>query len=390
VGCVERPTRPSLLDLGLSAVLLAVAVTEVIVVPGIAPKVPAMATEVTMALALAFRRVHPLPVTFVVAAAGLLESAAGVPLSQPIMDLVASVIAVFTVCTWERPRIATLGSGAFVAAFALQSWLSGEGLGNWLFGATFVVLTFVAGQTIRARTAEAVRLNEEMLRRERQREDAARTAVLNERSRLARELHDVISHAVSLMVVQAGAAERVSLAAGPDGAEQVRSSLRDIQVAGRQAVTELAGLLGVLRDGDEGIGLGPQPGLADLGELFARSTSTGVRVVPAVPTDLAVHVVPAGIQLAAYRIIQEALTNVRKHSAAQVARIELRVAGDALLLTVTDPGPVRLGGPAAEGAGYGLRGARERASIYGGELTAGRTDDGGFRVAARLPLDASS
>lgn len=377
---MDRPTRPSRFDLALSGCLTIGAVVEVAMTPALAPKAPAMAFEVAMAIALAFRRVRPLLVAVVVAVAGMCDTLVGVPLNQGTMVLAAPVIAVYTVCAWASTRDAFVAVAIFLAAFAIQTWSFGNGIGNWLFGLVFVIATLVAGLTIRARTREAERLREKEVRHEAQLELQARDAAERERIRIARELHDVIAHSVTVMVVQAGAAERVSVAS-PSAVD----AMRTIQQVGRQALAELSGLLGVLRDGDESVGMGPQPGLDALPALFDRSAAGGVVVSASVAPDLG-HRLPVGAQLATFRIIQEALTNVRKHSAAGSVRVGIGLADGMLRLTVDDDGPARQEGPVAPGSGLGLRGARERAKVYGGTVDAGRTSDGGFRLCAVIPV----
>jgi Signal transduction histidine kinase len=377
---MDRPVRPSRFDLALSGLLTVGAIVEVLSTPALAPKAAALTAEVVMTVALAFRRVRPLPVVAVVAVAGTVETLSGVPLDQGTMVLIAPVIAMFTVCTWASIRTALVAAAVFLAAFAIQTWSFGDGIGNWLFGAVFVIATLIAGFTIQARTREAERLREAAVRHETQLELSARDAADRERTRIARELHDVISHSVTVMVVQAGAAERVSMANPP-----AQEAMRTVQQVGRQALGELSGLLGVLRDGDESIGLGPQPGLDALPELFDRSAAAGVTVDAVVAPELG-RQLPAGPQLATFRILQEALTNVRKHSAATSARVQLQLDCGALRLSVDDEGPAREEGPAAPGGGLGLQGARERAKVYGGTVDAGRTPTGGFRVRAAIPV----
>lgn len=377
---MDRPTRPSRFDLAISGLLTAVAVGEVLLTPALAPRPAAMAFEVVMAVALAFRRVRPMAVVVIVALAGTLDTLVGVPLDQGVMVLAAPVIAVYTVCAWASTREALVAAGIFLAAFAIQSWAFDAGIGNWLFGLVFVIATLVAGITIQRRTREAERLREAAVRHETQLELQARDAADRERTRIARELHDVIAHSVTVMVVQAGAAERVAAASPP-----AVDAMRTIQQVGRQALGELSGLLGVLRDGDESIGMGPQPGLDALPELFERSSAAGVQVDAAVAPGLA-RQLPNGLQLAAFRVIQEALTNVRKHSEARSAHVQVCLAEGALRVQVVDGGPPRAEGPCAPGGGLGLQGARERAKVYGGTVDSGRTPGGGFRVCAVMPV----
>jgi signal transduction histidine kinase len=229
---------------------------------------------------------------------------------------------------------------------------------------------------------------------ERERATAARVAVGEERSRIARELHDIVSHNVSVMIVQAGAAREV-LATMPD---EAGAALAAVERAGRDTMTELRHLLGLLapaadgEDPGDGTEFAPQPTLARLGPLVDRIAFAGLPVevrVSGEPRPL-----PAGIDVTAYRIVQEALTNALKHGAGGKAEVTVRYAGHALRVEVLTTGPsVLTGGPPppapADGAGRGLAGLRERVAVYGGDLDARRRLGGGYRVRARLPLGAA-
>jgi signal transduction histidine kinase len=214
----------------------------------------------------------------------------------------------------------------------------------------------------------------------------ARWAVAEERGRIARELHDVVAHSVSVMVVQAGAARR-SVAGNPD---QATAALTQIESTGRQALAEMRRLLGLLRDGQDGsAALTPQPSLAHLDVLVAAAREAGL------PVELAVEgeprQLPAGVDLSAYRIVQEALTNSLKHAGPTRATVRVCYDTKALEVQVWDDGhgpPPAVGANgAAEGDGHGLIGMRERVALFGGSLEVGPRPGGGFRVAARLPLD---
>ena len=238
---------------------------------------------------------------------------------------------------------------------------------------------------------------------EREREAAARTAVEAERARIARELHDIVSHKVSLMVVQASAAREV-LATLPGEAE---TALRAVEGAGREAMTELRHLLGLLApspDGDDDraerycegdlSGLAPQPSLSQLGTLFDRIAFAGLPVevrISGEPRPL-----PPGIDVTAYRIIQEALTNALKYGDGGKATVTVRYADHSLRVEVLNSGPSVLSadrastntGPREDaGAGRGLIGLRERVAVYNGHFDARRRIGGGYRVRARIPLD---
>ncbi len=216
----------------------------------------------------------------------------------------------------------------------------------------------------------------------------ARELVLDgaERGRIARELHDVIAHSVSLMGVQAGAVERV-LERDPDKA---REALRSIQFTARDSVGELRRLLGILRAQDEPFGTSPQPGLAALSSLVEDNRSAGLPVALAI--DGEARALSAGVELSAYRVIQEALTNVRKHAPGASAHVHLCYRVDEVEVVVSNSAYQAPNGRKrwpADGAGHGLVGMRERVAMYGGSLEARPEPDGGFLVRARLPVEVS-
>ncbi|MET8630648.1 histidine kinase [Kitasatospora sp. NPDC004669] len=232
---------------------------------------------------------------------------------------------------------------------------------------------------------------------ERERESAASAAVDAERARIAAELHDIVSHNVSLMVVQAGAAREV-LATMP---EEAAAAMNAVEAAGRDAMTELRHLLGLLAPAADGTeepeqeGFSPQPSLTRLSPLIDRFAFAGLPVevrVSGEPRPL-----PGGIDVTAYRIIQEALTNALKHGDGVTAEVTVRYADHYLRVEVLNSGPSVLSGtpaapvrkdrPEPDGAGRGLVGLRERVAVYGGDLDARRRIGGGYRVRARIPLD---
>jgi signal transduction histidine kinase len=250
-----------------------------------------------------------------------------------------------------------------------------------------LVAAVLATLLVRARRAFAKALEERGWLLERERESAAQNAVDAERARIARELHDIVSHNVSVMVVQAGAARRV-LDAEPD---QAAAALQSVEAAGRDTMTELRHLLGVLAppaDGDEQTDLSPQPSLSRLGPLIDRIAFAGLPVevrISGEPRPL-----PSGVDLTAYRIIQEALTNALKHGDGQKAEVTVRYADHHLRVEVLNSGPSVLSGgqvPAQAEEGRGLLGLRQRVRVFGGDLDARRRLGGGFRVRARIPLE---
>ena len=236
-------------------------------------------------------------------------------------------------------------------------------------GVTAVV--WIRGDAVRTGALEA----------ERERQLRARQAVADERTRIARELHDVVSQALGVIVMQAGGAGSVPVLEAADA----KAVLATIEQTGRQAFAEMRRLVGVLRDGDETAALAPQPTVGEIPALLARLASAGLDV------DLEIEgtrrAAPAGVELSAYRIVQEALTNTLKHSGAGHATVRLSWSQDRLDVEVSDDGPAVPPPVRADSGGKGLVGMRERVMLYGGELEAGPSPHGGYRVAARLPLE---
>jgi signal transduction histidine kinase len=250
-------------------------------------------------------------------------------------------------------------------------------------------IAWVIGDNIRTRRAYLTELEARAERLEREREEKAERAVIDERARIARELHDVIAHNVSVMVVQASAGEELF----DTNPERARESLSAVASTGRAALAELRRLLGVIRAEEEregGAAYAPQPGIEYIDELVRQVRETGLWVELSVlgrPREL-----PEGVGLCAYRIVQEALTNTLKHADASRAEVSVRYVDDALELQVLDDGhgggvtPAGNGG--GEAGGHGLIGMRERVALFGGELTArSRGGERGYEVRARLPLE---
>jgi signal transduction histidine kinase len=240
----------------------------------------------------------------------------------------------------------------------------------------------VAGDGTRRRQEAIAAAQERAAELELAREELARRAVTEERLRIARELHDVVAHSMSIIAVQSGVGAHV-LDSQP---EEARKALAAVEATSRQALVEMRRLLGVLRAETEPRGsLVPAPGLADVEALAAEVAQAGVRVevrIEGTPAEL-----PAGLDLSAYRIVQEALTNVVRHAGPATARVAVSYAADRVRVEVVDDG--RGGDPGRDHGGHGIAGMRERAELYGGTLEAGPGPGGGFRVAASLPLDTA-
>jgi signal transduction histidine kinase len=240
---------------------------------------------------------------------------------------------------------------------------------------------WLAGRLWQSRERDARRMTELAEALERERVEEGRIAVAEERARIARELHDVVAHAMTTIVLEAGA-ERLHLAPGQ---ERTGETLRGIERTGRQALDEMRRLLGVLREDDEEPALRPQPSLRRLDELADHVRRTGLEVdlrVEGTPAEL-----PPGLDVNAYRIVQEALTNVLKHAGASCATVVVAYEPGRLSIEVTDDGR----GDRRNGTGgHGLTGLRERVALYGGELEAGERPGGGFAVRARLPVEVAA
>lgn len=296
--------------------------------------------------------------------------------------LAGALIATYSVAANGRPPVPALGA---VGSAALVLVLVGIGLvrldlavGEAAALALIFVTAWVLGDRMRTRRAYLAALEERARRLEAEREERASAAAAEERRRIARELHDVVAHAVSVVVLHARGAKEV-LGSDPEAS---RRSLDLIEDTGRQALVELRTVLGALRaTGDQSDDRGPQPGLIQIDELVQDARAGGL--VVDYDTEGQPREMPAGLALSAYRIVQEALTNVRKHSTSTRARVVLRYGPEELLVHVQDDGPpARDGGP----PGHGLTGMRERVALFGGRFAAGPRPDGGYEVLAVLPV----
>ena len=274
---------------------------------------------------------------------------------------------------------------AVVAAMVLSvtnDVIEGEQVSAVGLSLALVVVAWYVGRRMRERRAYLALLEERATFVERERAAEAQRAVDEERTRIARELHDVVAHRVSMITVQAGAAQTVA-ASDPERAVRAMAA---VERAGREALQELRQVLGVLRTPDAGDGLDPVRGLDDVPGLIAEAAATGVEVT--LRENTVAGPVPVPVALAAYRIVQEALTNIVKHAGPGAgAEVRLSTADGMLVVEVTDRGSGASGLP---GSGHGLVGMRERAALLGGSFEAGHRLGGGFRVEARLPVDGRS
>jgi signal transduction histidine kinase len=283
---------------------------------------------------------------------------------------VAWFCAIYGMTVWTSPRAFAVGSTFFVAANLAAAAGPAASLRRVV---PFLVVALVVMLLVRRVVGDRER---RLALAARERDVASREAVLEERARIARELHDAIAHNVSMMVVQAGAERRTI----PSQEGSTLDVLATIEQIGRGALTEMRRLVGMLRNGDAEP-LAPQPGLADLPTLVTQVREAGLPVELHVEGDP--RALPVGIELSAYRIVQEALTNALKHAGEARACVRVTYGPDSLALDIVDDGA---GGPArAGGGGHGLIGMRERAALYGGRFDAGRAPSGGFAIHVLLP-----
>jgi signal transduction histidine kinase len=337
-----------------------------------------------LAVPVVFRRTYPVQAFTVAAVAGALQVAF---ITRPLGTDLSLLILLYTLAAY-RPRGLSLPGlcvclvGAFVA---VTRWVPAQTglfqrvlLAGVIFSGTALV-AWVLGDSMQYRRAYLTSLEDRAARLERERDQQAQIATAAERARIARELHDVIAHNVSVMVVQADGAA-YALRTDP---ERTGQALAAISLTGRKALAEMRRLLGVLRSGDERAELAPLPGLDQLRELVDQARHAGMSV--SLTLDGRPRPLPAGAELAAYRVVQESLTNTRKHGGlGAAAHVILRFEPDGLLLQVTDDG-LGAAAAAAEEPGHGLTGMRERIEMYGGTILAGPLPGGGYQVTARLP-----
>jgi signal transduction histidine kinase len=252
-----------------------------------------------------------------------------------------------------------------------------SGVGNFVVASIIFAIVWTIAFGVGRKSVEADEARDRAARAEREREERARSAVAEERARIARELHDVVGHSVSVMTVQASGVRRLLR---PDQ-DREREALLVVERTGREALAEMRRMVGVLRRPEEAPALAPQPSLDHLGRLVEQAREAGLPVELSIQGD-AIQL-PAGVDLTAYRLVQEGLTNVVKHAQATRAEVLVNYGGSYVEVTITDNGS---GVGNGDGGGHGLVGIRERVSVYGGELDAGPQPGGGYRLRAKLPL----
>jgi signal transduction histidine kinase len=373
-------TRRQLIDVGLPVVLAAVAVVEVLTSSDIdapAPVVAMFALGTTVPLI--WRRRAPLLVLVVcLACVAIPDSSYGIG-NNASAPFAGVLVAAYAGGAYTSRRDGWIAA-AIIAALVLSMAVSiGEDVvGDAVFIGGILFAVWGAARIVRSRQELAAALAARTVELEHEREEKAKLAVAEERTRIARELHDVVAHNISIMVVQAGA-ERHALG---DERPETSKVLATIEETGRASLAEMRRLLGMLRRSDDELALAPQPSLRHIDELVEQVREAGM------PVELRIEGQPRaiapGIDLSAYRIVQEALTNTLKHAGPARARVTVRYGDEELEIEITDDGA----GVAVEAppGGHGLVGMRERVALFGGDLAAGRRRGGGYAVRAKLPL----
>ncbi len=364
--------RPPGLDILLALGLAALVQLEIWGSDVTVPKPLAVPVSLLMTLPLAWRRRAPLAVVAIVMTALAPQTLLDSSVQPPQTPFLALVVAVYSVAAYtDRPR-ALLGGAISLAVILLSE------PGDFIVAGPLYTGVWLAGRLFRDRQRLAAALQSRTEALEREQKETARLAIAEERARIARELHDVVAHSVSVMVVQAGA-ERLAL---DQAQESTRETLISIERTGRQALAEMRRLLGMLRKDDAELALAPLPSLDHLDSLVAHVREAGL------PVELHVEgsrkTLPAGVDISAYRIVQEALTNALRHAGPARARVVVRYGEGEVEVEVSDDGR---GSQQTNANGHGLVGMRERVALYGGELNTGLGEEGGYAVRARLPFD---
>lgn len=364
----EVPARPPRSDLALALALLLWGVLEVLLGPSGAPTALALLWAAGFSLPLAFRRRWPVQALALITLIALWRAATGNNPEEGAMPMPSVLIGAFSAALYARPRwITPLGIILPVVAIAGGLPRAETGSVDYVILIFIVALAWLAGWLLRRRA-------EQLATAQLEGPELARAAVLAERQRMARELHDVVAHSVSIISVQAGAAEQ-QLELDPERARQHISAVRETS---REAMTELRRLVGLLREDDPSYV--PAPGLSRLPDLVEQAESAGHPVTLELLGEQ--RGLAAGLDLTAYRVVQESLTNTRKHASGSNVSIVVDYGESDLTICVVDSGGRASG---EGGGGRGLIGMHERVRLYGGGLSAGPVEGGGFEVRAALP-----
>jgi signal transduction histidine kinase len=380
-------TRRYVFDLAVA--LLAIGAMVEIVVRRDAPNAPqmplwfALPTIAILVLVIFARRRFPFagPAAYWVLAAGI-SFIDGVLLSFAASLFVVGLAVSFLLGNVRSAVQAGIGLAVVLGGVAIVVYnIPGHTAAEFVFIPLDFAIGWLAGFLLRGSAVRADTAEERAARLEQEREADALRAVVEERTRIARELHDIVGHSVSVMTVQTSGVRRLLRSEQ----EQEREALLAVERTGREALAEMRRVVGALREAEEGPALAPRPSLSRVDKLVAQARETGL------PVDLEIEgdavPLPAGVDLTAYRLVQEGLTNAIKHAAARHAEVRVRYDPGHVEIEVCDDGRGADGAdPTSSDGGHGLEGMRERVSIYGGELEAGPRAGGGFRLRARIPV----
>jgi signal transduction histidine kinase len=392
-GTLKLSRRDQLVDIAVSGAFTALVlfqiwhgpITQIGDGPISGPKPVLVLIGLAATLPLAIRRRWPLIALIVMIGDGNLQpyfqtKQFGSPYMSLFELFLAVVLIVYSTAANTTGLRTWVGAGIILAGPTVSAIVN-DNLSAQFGSYVFYGVAWFLGKTIRHRNELSRRLVDRATTLEQTRDAEVEQAVSDERSRMARELHDVVSHSVSLMTLQAGAA-RQAMDVHP---QRARQQLLGIESTGREAMVEMRRLLGLLREAPDGLALEPQPSLRHLDLLVERMKEAGMPVLLSadeIPTSM-----PRGVDLTAFRIVQEALTNVLKHSNPTCVQVNIRVLEHAVEVEVDDDGIPQ---PTAPGShGHGLIGMRERVAVYGGELDAGPAPERGFRLRARIPFEGS-
>jgi signal transduction histidine kinase len=347
------------------------------------PRLPLTLLATLAVVPLTVRRVYPLAALSVMCGALVAVGVVGDPDQSTFVLLLGLLVGIYSLGAYATPRNTVIGAAVVVVATVVFEWLTfvDKTLVDVFVPVLLLAAAWFAGTQVQRQRNRAGELAEHAALLERSHQLEMYAAMTAERTRIARELHDVVAHAISVMGIQAAAARR-TLASGQDAQHE---ALLEVERLGREALDEMQRMLGVLRTGDDEQGIGPLPGLTDLPRLAKDARGGGLEVALEVTEGL--DGLPVGLQLTVYRIVQEALTNVRKHADATTVQITIARCDDHLEVTITDDGKGTNGDPIT---GNGLIGMRERAAIHHGTLSAGPGNEQGFTVRARLPTQAGA
>jgi signal transduction histidine kinase len=372
---VRARMRPPVIDVVIAGAFVVLTVAETLFSPDDARSPVAVVLGCVAMAALAWRRAFPLSVAALVVTAVILTDPTG-----ELSVLLSLVLASFTVGAEAEPPRSHVGLAVIVVPFVAASISDALEPSDLAAALVFLVGPWAVGSMLRQRTVRTEEALARVEEAEREREREAAEAAASERTRIARELHDIVSHSISVVTIQTQAVRR---RLGPDHAREA-ADLAAVEATAREAMAELRRLFGMLRATGDDAALAPQPGLDELGRLAEAARTPDVDLE--LRTEGAPRPLPPGVDLAAYRILQEGLTNALRHSGATWVEVLVRYTSTAIELRVDDDGR---GGDTGSG-GHGLVGVRERVALYDGRVMAGSRPGGGFRLLATLPLAAQN